>query len=199
MQQSPSWETNRFSASQEIPYISRNPKVHYRIHKCPPPVPILSQLDPVHGPTSHFLNIHFNFLLPSTPVFPQWSLSLSSPHQNPVYACPLPHMRYMPRPFHSFWFNHSRNIEKLTHCFNSFWYGFETASYRSKWVPPATWIKNDWVKQCWAWSKHSTGRASIKKLWQFALQLYQFGKHTKGWSIRKFGSDFRSSHRFTLF
>jgi len=30
MVQSPSWEANRFAASQEIPRISRNPKVHYR-------------------------------------------------------------------------------------------------------------------------------------------------------------------------
>jgi hypothetical protein len=44
IEQSPSWEANWFSASQEIPRILCNPKVHYRIHKCPPPVPILSQI-----------------------------------------------------------------------------------------------------------------------------------------------------------
>jgi hypothetical protein len=58
MEQSSSGEANSFSASQEIPRTLWNLKVYSHSHKCPPPVPILSQLNPVHNPTSHFLKIH---------------------------------------------------------------------------------------------------------------------------------------------
>ena len=83
MEQNPSWEANRFSASQEIPRILWNSKVHYRSQKWPPPVPILSQLDPVRIPTSHFLKNHLNIILTSMPGSPKWFLSLRFPHHTP--------------------------------------------------------------------------------------------------------------------
>ena len=98
-------EANRSSVSQEIPRILWKPKVHYCIHKCLPPVPILSQNDPVHAPTSHFLKINHNITFPSMPGSSRWSLSLQFPHQNPANTSPLPQTCYMPRPSHSSLFN----------------------------------------------------------------------------------------------
>ena len=68
-----------FAVNQEIPRILWNPKVHYRTHEGPPPVPILSKLHPVPTATSNLLKIHLNIILPSTSWSPQWSLSLVSP------------------------------------------------------------------------------------------------------------------------
>jgi len=71
-----------------------DPKVHYRIHKRPSPVPNLSQINPVYATPSHFLKTHFNIILPSKARSSKWSPFPRSLYQNPVWAC------YMPRPSH---------------------------------------------------------------------------------------------------
>ena len=108
--QSPSWEANWFAASQGIPRISRNPKVHYRTHKRLPPVSILGQPNPVHTPTSHLLEIQPNIIHPSKPRSPQWSLTLRFLHQDPIHLPLLTQTRHMPSPSHSSRFHHPHNI-----------------------------------------------------------------------------------------
>jgi len=94
MVQSPSWEANWFAASQEIPRISRNLKIHYRTHKRPPPVSILGQPNQVHIPTSDLLEFRPNIIHTSTPRSPQWSPSLRLPQQDSIHPPLLTH-KYM--------------------------------------------------------------------------------------------------------
>ena len=87
-----------------------NLQFYYRIYKRSPPVPVLSQSNPVHEFPSHFLQIHFNIILPSTPRQSKWSPSLGSLHQNSLYTSALPY--HTPRPSHSSRFYHSNKYLK---------------------------------------------------------------------------------------
>ena len=106
MEVSPCSEAHRSSATKDIPHILWSLKVHYRIHKRPPPVPVLSQIDPIHGLPSNFSKVHFNIILPCTSGLSKWSTSLRFPH--PVSTSP--HTCYMSYPYQSSRFDQSNDV-----------------------------------------------------------------------------------------
>ena len=73
---------------------------------CPCPEPDQSSSHS-HIPLPEQINI----IIPSMPGSSKWSLSLRFSHQNLVYASPLPHTRYIPRPSHYSRLDHPNNIE----------------------------------------------------------------------------------------
>jgi len=101
---------NSSSASQEKPRLW-NPKVHYRVHKCLPPVQVLSQVNSVQvPPPSHCLKIHLNIILPPMPG--SFKLSLSFTFPKPCTYPSSPHKCYMTRRSHSPLFPHPINPSK---------------------------------------------------------------------------------------
>ena len=85
-------ESNRFSASQEIPRVLLNQNIQYRFYKCPPSVPVLSQIS-AYVPTIpfpwRFISILSSNLRPGLPSgLP--TKTLHTPVLSPIHAtCPV--------------------------------------------------------------------------------------------------------------
>jgi hypothetical protein len=107
MNLNPSWEAPNCVATPELPNILWNPKFHYRVHKSPPLVPILSQTDPVHTIPYYLSKIYcppsyvLAFLVVSSLLaFPP----ISHMHSHSPHSC------HMPCPYHPPWLDHSNYI-----------------------------------------------------------------------------------------
>jgi hypothetical protein len=85
------WTTILLASNQLTPW-HQNLKVHHRIHKSPPPVPILSQVDPIYTPPANVPKIHSDPIYAL--VFQVVSFLLAFPskpctHSSPMHAtCP---------------------------------------------------------------------------------------------------------------
>jgi hypothetical protein len=115
MELSPSWDPANCAATQEIPSVLWNPKVHYRVHKSPPLVPTQNQINPIRTIPPYLSKIHLNIVHPSTSWSSQWSLPLWISHQYPICIPLLPHSYYKPCPSHPPWLEFYSTRKKEVH------------------------------------------------------------------------------------
>jgi hypothetical protein len=128
---------------RKFPAILGNPKVHHRVHKSPPLVPILSQFDPAHTISSYLSKIHFNIVHPPT----SWSWHL-------ILFVDLITQIIQFRRFISF----MENVQFTNHN------GHAVAQAVSRWLPTAA-VQNHVRSACGVWGgQSSTGVGFVRVL-----------------------------------
>jgi hypothetical protein len=151
MQNSPSSEANRSKLVKKFPAFYGTRKfitILTYTHKCPPPVPILSQLDPVHNPhiplpedSSYYYPPIYMYACVSQVVS---FLQICPP--KPVHTSSVPLTYYMPRPSHSSRFDPPNSVGwgvyKLHTVFKN---RYNSAPRRD---PPAVSDTKQYVHQC---------------------------------------------------
>jgi hypothetical protein len=134
---SPCWAAANFAAAHELSRILWDPKFHYRVHKIPPLVPILSQIDPVHNILSYLFKIYFNSQPTYVLVFLVVSFLLAFPLISYMYSS-SPYSSYMPCPPHPPWFYHSNyvwrgvQVYSKTEDVNIYWNNRNTTEMKEK-------------------------------------------------------------------
>jgi len=117
-QQTTSWEANGRSATQKIPRLLLNPKVHYHVHNSPPMDPILSNMNPVHNFQLYFPKVPSNITFPSMCRCSKWSLPFRFSQQNFVCISHLAHAHNMPHPSRPPSVDHPNNIWRRMQIIN---------------------------------------------------------------------------------